>query len=237
MSFKKKEPTIKITQDAAKLPIDFTNSFAYVRILDISDTSINKIDISGCRHLAQLICSGSHIRMLDVFDHPSLREVTAKNMPFLHNVYLQDCNHLKNINISSQSNLDIDLRGCINLEIVEASKSKLIDICLFECESLKFVDFSNTYLTYLDLNQSPLIRFVNVSNSPLRNLKINKCHNIQHLFMRKTFIDALDLLHCEKIKTLDVRDTSKLVRLVMHSTESNAAKLYESKLINELSRD
>lgn len=237
MSYKKKQHTIKITQDAAIWPVDFANSFAFVRILDISDTTIHKIDISGCRHLAHLICSGSLIRMLDIFDHPSLREVTANNMPFLHNVYLQECRHLQNINVSSQSRLDMDLRGCTNLQIVEANKSKLINICLFECESLKFVDFSNTYLTYLDLNQSPLIRFVNVSNSPLRNLKINKCHNIQHLFMRKTFIDALDLLHCEKIKTLDIRDTNKLVRVVMHGTESNAAKLYESKLIHESSRD
>lgn len=229
----KEKHKVQIVPDPSRTFVDLANGFTHIRILDISCTFITQIDISRCRHLTDLICSGSSIRVLDIFDHPVLENVTAKDMPYLHNAFIQYCRKLKHVNISSKKYLDMDLRGSPNLQMVEAEKSKLFDICLYECDNLKFIDVSHTHLKFLDLDQCPRVKFVNVSNSLIRHLYINQCHELQHLFMRNTLIESLDLLHCHDIKTLDIRDTQKLQRVVMHNTPSRAAKLYKHKVLNK----
>lgn len=230
---------VKVPSDVSTRFFDASAFYPKVQTLDISDTHIQMIDISRCNKLTELICSRSHLRILDVFNHPTLRKITAKDMPALHNVYLQECTNLTEVTVTSNTRFDMDLRGCVNLTYVNASKSELIDICLFECAKLTFLDCSYTNLLYLDLDQNPLLKFINVSRTPISVLKIRNCSNLQHLFIRGTNIAVLNLMMCKKIITLDIREANNLEKVMMKNSESKAKYLYENKVLrgNDAARE
>lgn len=232
MNYDPNSTKVKIPADYQARYLDVAAFYPRARTLDISDTHIHQIDISGCKHLTDLICSRSHIKMLDVFNHPSLRIVTAKDMPQLHNLYLQECKNLREVNVTSKIRFYMDLRGCSKLYYVSASKTKLVNICLHECESLTFLDCSHTSLIQIDLNQNPLLHFVNLSNTPMFKMKMKYCHYLQHIFVRGTNIERLDLMMCKQIKTLDIRGTNRLSVVLMKSSVSAADALYKNKILN-----
>lgn len=225
------EVRVKISPEAHYKFLDVSAFYPRVRTLDISDTQIEQIDISHCSHLTDLTCSRSQLKILDVFNHPRLKTITAKDMPKLHNVYIQECKALTDVIINSNVRLNMDFTGCVKLNHVDASKSKLADICLHECRNLKILDCSYTNLVYLDLNHNPLIQLINISRTPIYLLKIKQCHNLQHLFMRGTNIATLDLMMCKSIRNLDLRDSNMLTMVLMKSSVSKANHLYKNKFM------
>lgn len=162
--------------------------FQNIKLLDISNTNIKYVDFSTCSNLTHLTCSNSQLKILDVFQHPSLKSIIAKDMPQLHFACVQYCDKLQQIKISSLVSYSLDLTHCETIKDVDASDSALIDINVQSCYLLRVLNISNTKIHSLDLLDCKRVQEIYCQNTPLRIFKIKTLKKLKKIDLRNTNI-------------------------------------------------
>lgn len=186
--------------------MDFS-AFPALRLLYLSRTNIDGIDVSSCPKLFYLEADYTNISSMDLRSNPNLSRLSVVGLTGLVNLDLSGNKNITELSIAHSGISGIDLSGMSKLTLLSMASTTMVYVDISDCVNLKnfrgescslvgltipptnspvSVNLINCEsLSYVNFNKSSL-RDIYVSRSPLTqiDMDLEDCPNLNSVVMR-----------------------------------------------------
>ena len=136
-----------------------------------ADNDLTRLDVTGCRALKALDCSGNALSELPLDSCPALARLACHD------------NRLETL----------DLTACPALEVVLCRRNALTALTLDSCRMLARLDCSENALTALDVSRCPLLSELLCYQNRLTRLDVAGCRSLTRLMCYNNALETLIL--------------------------------------------
>ena len=204
---------------------DLTGIEAFINLdtLEITNTQVTNLDVSGCAALSKLYCDGNQLISLDVSGCTALKDLRCC------------CNYLTSLDISNNTLLNclechvnqlssLDVSNNTALLFLECGSNWLSSLDVSACTALTELHCVNNDLTVLDVSSNTDLYFLNCASNQLASLDV-------------TSNTALENLLCanNQLSTLDVSNNTVLEGLLCGGNQLTSLDISNNTALSELS--
>jgi len=153
-----------------------------LQVLQISNTSVEDIDLSDSFSLRGLYAFDSQLQNLDFSNNPNIEEISCYNIP------------LTSINLPNQP----------ELELLEIDRTQLTELDITNCPNLDRLSCTEIGLTALDLSGNPVLDYLNCSDNQLTTIDLSYNSLLTRaLFENNNVGPELDLINTVSLEEIN----------------------------------
>lgn len=214
-----------------------------LKILNLTNTKIQALNLSDHQHLKTILLSFSDIKQIDLQRCPQLQHVDVQwtslphldlsnlgqlkhvvchNMSHLSTLNLQGCHHLRILEAGRLKLLtSLDLSGLSKLEALECYDSEnLRDLNLSQCHQLKQLGVAATALPTLDLTPHPQLEYLDCSETPISTLTAENLPHLNIFLAKSSNLHSLNLSNLPKLEIADCEGSHRLANFFLNNSQA-----------------
>ncbi len=195
-----------------------------LKLLDLSENQLTKLNIFECKNLEFVYCMNNQLKEFYAGEHNNLGEL---NLSFnkLSEINLSKFPKLKHFSCDKNKITALNLTKNPLIEELYCKKNKLKELVInnlaklkgFSCESneLGSIDLSNASLLEklyakdnklesIDLSKSKNLKEINLSQNPIKTLDLAACSELVELYAFEMELQSIDLSQNTKLATLSL---------------------------------
>ena len=208
--------------------------FTELSVLDCSDNSIEKLDVSGMTKLKNLRCDNNKtITSLNTSGCSALQVLSAYNNSISSsNLNISGCSALQDLELSINQLTTLDVSGLSSLKNLNAYTNNLSSLNLSGCSSLEELAVYGNSLSSLNLSSCPKLTILSVSENKLTSINISKCAasllylGLENNQLSSVSVDGCSSLialwcHGNKISSLDITTAPKIKSVFRNGKQSD----------------
>ncbi|KAL2341826.1 hypothetical protein Fmac_009766 [Flemingia macrophylla] len=235
--------------------------------LGLHSKSLRKLKLSRCSSLKEIstvseeiigfeLCSTSITSFSSISSFPKLtylnlidcKEIERLDLhsKSLRELYLNGCSSLKEISVTSDELIRLDLDRMSKLESLKVNSRSFINLYLCDCSSIKEISVTSDELTTLALEGRRKLEILNVNSRSLIRLLLKGCSSLKEISVVSKEITKLSLSGTAitsflsissfpKLTNLDLEDCKEIKRLDFHSKSLRELKLKGCSSLKEIS--
>ena len=181
--------------------------------LDVTNTAIDELDLTGCVSLTTLTCGSLNLTSISDFitgGGESLQIITS-TFNNLTSLDMKRFPELTNLDIQYNEGdiTSVDFSANTKLNSLAISNSSMpVDLDLSACPDLGYVKLTSCGITSIVLPEVSNISTLEIGSNELSELNLSGAANLSRLLCNSNNLTSLDLSSCNKLDYLDVRNNS-----------------------------
>ena len=231
---------LNVVGDLKKLLV---SDLAFLCDIDIRDSEIKSLDLSGCRRLVDVNLGNNEelqaidltdclalttfrlwgsplTRKMEFHDFPALQDLTVAGIKKIIQLNLKNLPKLTRVCCYNDPSLkELLIEQCPAVEILACYETALSKLDLSGTPRLKTLGAYDSALTSLDLSGLDQLKEVEVYQNPLKSLDLSGCSELTLLNCGGSRIQSLDVSSCTKLQTLYV-ESARLSSLSIKNSHS-----------------
>lgn len=194
--------------------------------------SLERVNLSGCSAIKELILEENALTSVDLSDLVNLTDLRMTHnqltsIDLSHNVSLVNA-HLRR---NPMDGSHLDLSKCVNLRTVFTAESNIGSVNVNGCRNLETLDMTYNLLTSLDLSGCPKLKRLEAYSNQLTSIDVSKCPELTSLWIASNKISHLDVSNNPELTNLIASDNGIEGSLdLTANTKLEKIELYKNKL-------
>ena len=214
--------------------------FTELSVLDCSDNSIEKLDVSGMTKLKNLRCDNNKtITSLNTSGCSALQVLSAYNNSISSsNLNISGCSALQDLDVSINQLTSLDVSSLSSLKNLNAYTNNLSSLNLSGCSSLEELAVYSNSLSGLNLSSCPKLTILSVSENKLTSINISKCAasllylGLENNQLSSVSVDGCSSLislwcHGNNISSLDITSAPKIKSIFRNGEQSDEGSYFQ----------
>ena len=206
---KLKSANVKISKNLAIVKIAGNAS---ITELDVTNTGINELDLTGCVSLTTLTCGSLGLTSFDfIVGGGESLQVINSTFNSLSSLDMKRFPNLTNLDIQYNDGdiVSVDFSANQKLNSLAISNSSMpVDLDLSSCPELSYAKLTSCGITSLLLPQVSNLSTLEIGSNELSELNLKGASKLSRLLCNSNNLTSLDLSSCAMLTYLDVRNNS-----------------------------
>ena len=169
-----------ITPDANGMVVLTATSVVQLTVLNVSECSLESLDVSNSPQLTTLHCADNLLTELDVTNCPELTTLIC-SVNSLTGLNVTNCTKLESLSCFDNSLAELDLSKCAALQDVYCNNNALTELNVANCTELIYLQCHANSLAELNVSSCSKLRGLQCASNSLTMLDFSGCNDLEEL--------------------------------------------------------